>query len=205
MKLSSESSFFTKLMNDVYHAHLKDYVQLEKTNLTNKFRHQLERFYDTIGHTKTNTQSLISNFLSKQTGEIIDEKFLSHDVTTLCIDDAKKSLGRVLLLCDQTYQGKAVDDIYELLCQYLIKDHISYAMDLHINALKSIDIKQPEISLHIFPLIKQLNILIFLFEQFTNSNVLEPVQASPYHQKILNRQRQISSELETKIDIGLEK
>ena len=111
----------------------------------------------------------------------------------------------VIKLCDQNYQGKAMDDIFELLCQYLIKDHISYAMDLHINALKSIDIKQAEISLHILPMIKQLNILMYLFEQFTNSNVLEPVQGSLNHPKILNRQRQISFELETKIDIGLEK
>lgn len=205
MKLSSESSFFTKLMNDVYHTHLSNYVILERNNLTNKFRHQLERFYDTIGHTKTNTQSLISNFLSKPTGELIDEKFLSHDVTTLCIDDAKKSLNRVLLLCDQNEQGKAIDEIFELLCQYLIREHIHYAMDLHINALKSVDVKQPELTLHIFPMIKQLNILMYLFEQFTNTNVLEPVRSSPYYNKILNRQRQITYELETKIDMGLEK
>ena len=99
MKLSCESSFFAKLMNEVYQSHLKDYVSLEKINLTNKFKNQLDRFYDSIGHIKTNTQSLISNFLSKPTGEVIDERFLSHDVTTLSIDDAKKSLTRVLLVC----------------------------------------------------------------------------------------------------------
>ena len=98
MQLSSESSFFTKLMNDVYQVHLRDYVNLEKTNLTNKFKYQLARFYESIGHTKVNMQSLISNFLSKPSGEVIDERFLSHDVTTLCIDDAKKSLNRVLLV-----------------------------------------------------------------------------------------------------------
>ena len=98
MQLSSESSFFTKLMNDVYQVHFRDYVNLEKTNLTNKFKYQLARFYESIGHTKVNMQSLISNFLSKPSGEVIDERFLSHDVTTLCIDDAKKSLNRVLLV-----------------------------------------------------------------------------------------------------------
>lgn len=204
MKLSSESSFFAKLMNDVYYVHLKDYINLEKTNLAYKFKHQLERFYDSIGHTRTNTQSLISNFLSKPTGETIDERFLSHDVTTLCIDDAKKSLNRILLLCDSNAQGKAIDDIHELICLYLCKNHILYAVDLHINTLKSIDIKQ-DINLHIFPLIKQLNILMYLFEQFTNTNILEPVRSSPFHSKISNRQRMICNELESKIDIGLEK
>jgi hypothetical protein len=29
MKLSSESTFFTKLMNEVYQIHLKDYVKYE--------------------------------------------------------------------------------------------------------------------------------------------------------------------------------
>lgn len=204
MKLSCESSFFAKLMNEVYQSHLKDYVSLEKINLTNKFKNQLDRFYDSIGHTKTNTQSLISNFLSKPTGEVIDERFLSHDVTTLSIDDAKKSLTRVLLLCEQNLQGKAIDDIYEIICTYLCRDHIIYAIDIHTNALKSIDIKQ-EINLHIFPLIKQLNILMYLFEQFTNSSVLEATRSSSYHSKIINRQRHIFLEIETKIDIGLEK
>lgn len=98
MQLSTESSFFSKLMNDVYQVHLRDYVNMEKTNLTNKFKCQLARFYDSLGHTKVNMQGLLSNFLSKQSDEVIDERFLSHDVTTLCIDDAKKSLGRVLLV-----------------------------------------------------------------------------------------------------------
>lgn len=40
----------------------------------------------------------VSNLLSKTSNEIIDDRFLSHDVTTLCIDDAKKSLNRILLV-----------------------------------------------------------------------------------------------------------
>ena len=98
MKLSNESNFFTKLMSDVYYAHLKDYVTFEKSNLTNKIKAQLDRFYESIGHVKPNAQRLMPNFLSKPTNEVIDEKFLSHDVTTLCIDDAKKSLNRIGLV-----------------------------------------------------------------------------------------------------------
>ncbi len=78
-------------------------------------------------------------------------------------------------MCDINYQGKAIEDIYEMICVYLCKDHISYALEIHINALKSIDIKQ-ELNLHIFPLIKQLNILMYLFEQFTNTNVLSALR-----------------------------
>jgi fumarate reductase subunit C len=78
MKLSSESTFFTKLMNEVYQPHLKDYVRyvqrerslfcqlfivlflffsLEKINLQNKYKLYLDRFYEKLGHTKRNFQS----------------------------------------------------------------------------------------------------------------------------------------------------
>lgn len=49
-----------------------------------------------------------------------------------------------------------------------------YAIDLQIQSLKTIDIKQ-ELNLNIFHLIKQLNNLIYLFEQFTNATVLSSV------------------------------
>ena len=64
--------------------------------------------------------------------------------------------------------------MYETVCQYLCREHIYYSIDLHINALQSIDSKQ-ELNLYIFPLIKQLNDLMYLFEQFTNASVLPAV------------------------------
>ena len=57
MKLSSDSNFFNKLLNDVFSVHLKDYASLEKTHLQNKFKIQMDRFYEQIGHTKRNLQS----------------------------------------------------------------------------------------------------------------------------------------------------
>ena len=113
--------------------------------------------------------------MSKPTNEIIDDRFLSHDVTTLCIDDTKKSLNRVLLLADVNQQAKLFDEIFDIICTYLCKEHFIYALDLQIQSLKSIDVKQ-ELNLHIFPLIKQLNNLIYLFEQFTNTTVLNSVR-----------------------------
>jgi len=80
MKISVESSFFSKLLNEVYQVHLKDYSlynsfksfdrfeinliwliwkmkRLEKMNLQNKFKFQMDRFYESIGHTKRNVPS----------------------------------------------------------------------------------------------------------------------------------------------------
>ncbi len=72
---------------------------LEKFNLQNKLKAHLDRFYDHIGHTKRNLQAgFVTNLLAKSTNEVIDEKFLSHDVTTLCIDDTKRCMGRILVV-----------------------------------------------------------------------------------------------------------
>lgn len=64
--------------------------------------------------------------------------------------------------------------MYEIVCQNLCRDHLYYSLDLHINALSSVDFKQ-ELNLHIFPFIKQMNDLMYLFEQFTNVTVIPPV------------------------------
>ena len=44
----------------------------------------------------------MSNLLKSQAGnnpnEVIDDRFLSNDVTTICIDDAKKALTRIQLV-----------------------------------------------------------------------------------------------------------
>jgi exocyst complex component 5 len=106
MKLSKESNFFIKLMTDLYGQHLENYVQLEKNNLQQKFKAHLERFYNSIGHTRKQGTGIrnILNYRPAQS-EIIDEKFLSHDdffrITTLCIDDAKKSIKRITLVNDK--------------------------------------------------------------------------------------------------------
>ena len=70
--------------------------------------------------------------MSKPTNEIIDDRFLSHDVTTLCIDDTKKSLNRVLLLADVNQQTKLFDEIFDIICAFLCKEHFIYALDLQI-------------------------------------------------------------------------
>ena len=150
----------------------------------------------------------MSNLLAKTSNEVIDERFISNDVTTLCIDDAKKSITRTMLvlhifihlqkkyfiffpsflskfvtvflncilkLCDFANQPKMVDTIYDIMCYYLCKEHMAYALDLQLNVLQSVDVKQ-EVNLHVFLLIKQLNNVIYLFEQFTNSCVLAAVK-----------------------------
>jgi hypothetical protein len=48
----------------------------------------------------------VSNLLSKTNNELIDDKFLSPEVTTLCIDDTKRSLGRIVLVLERLYIKK---------------------------------------------------------------------------------------------------
>ena len=187
---------------------LKDFVNLERTSLQTKFKLQLDRFYESIGHVKKNLQTgFVSNFLSKSSNEsTVDDRFISNDVATLFIDDAKKSLTRLSLLCgaDAGQHAKAFDHIYDIICAHLCREHIFYALDLHTNALQSVDTKQ-EINLHIFPLLKQLNSLMYLFEQFTNATVLPQVLSTPVHSKISNKFKLICGELEAKVDVALEK
>ena len=77
-------------------------------------------------------------------------------------------------MAELNQQAKLFDEIFDIICNYLCEEHFIYAIDLQIQSLKTIDIKQ-ELNLNIFHLIKQLNNLIYLFEQFTNATVLSSV------------------------------
>lgn len=67
-------------------------------------------------------------------------------------------------------QPKAIEEIYDIICYFLCKEHFFYSLDLHMNALQSIDTKQ-DVNLALFPLIKQQTDLMYLFETFSNATV----------------------------------
>ena len=57
---------------------------------------------------------------------------LVTSVNLPCIDDTKKSLNRVLLLADVNQQTKLFDEIFDIICAFLCKEHFIYALDLQI-------------------------------------------------------------------------
>jgi exocyst complex component 5 len=101
-------------------------------------------------------------------------------------------------------QAKAIEDVYEIVCNCLCRDHFIYITDLHIGTILSTDIKQ-ELNLHIFPLIQLINSLMYLFENFTTTIILPLTVATISHSKVINNQKQIMYELERRIDLGLER
>ena len=107
-------------------------------------------------------------------------------------------------LCDANTHPKLVEEIYDILCTHLFKEHLFYALDLHIHALQLMEGKH-EVKLHVFQVIKQLNNLFYLFEKFVNATVLPAVNSTTSYSKVLNRQKHICNELEAKVDSALEK
>ncbi len=102
------------------------------------------------------------------------------------------------------HQSRTVEDLCEIVGNILCKEHFSYALDLHIYALQSVDIKQ-EMNIQIFKTIKQLNNLMYLYERFLNTNALQMVNGTVNYSKIISKQKQINNELEAKVDIALDK
>ena len=86
----------------------------------------------------------------------------------------------------------------------MCKDHFTYAIDLHINTIQNIDVKQ-ELNVKLFPTIRKLSDLMYLFERFTNTNALVLVTGTVNHLRISEKQKQIYNDLEMKIDHALEK
>jgi exocyst complex component 5 len=151
----------------------------------------------------------VTNLLNKSTAtsnpnEIIDERFLSNELTAVCIDMAKKALNRIQMLSDLNSQPKMIEEISDLVIQTLVKDHFQYAIDIHTHSLQSIDFKQ-ELNIKLFETIKILNNLMYLYDRFINTNVLQLLNGTVNYTNVLSKQKHYMIDLETKIDLAIDR
>uniref|UniRef100_A0A2C9KXP7 Exocyst complex component 5 n=1 Tax=Biomphalaria glabrata TaxID=6526 RepID=A0A2C9KXP7_BIOGL len=211
-----DSTFLNKLVKTIFSQHLEKYIDVELQSLREHCSMVLQHYYEKKDHVKRQIQTggifelkrdiqARINTVTK-TGPTIEnfggETFLSQEVAINILQDTKNAFKRC-----QTLSSSPSSDaikIFELLIQYLVTEHIDYAVEIGLLGIPPAEPKvEPEI--YFFDLVSEANTLFHLFEkQFTDS-FIPLIMSSQQHGFCVKRKRELKELLESKIDTGLDR
>lgn len=221
-KMGNDSQFLAKLTKGIFHKHLDAYIGFETKYLKERCAAHLQRYYEAKGHHKKQIQSgglseLRRDLQTKigtmtktgiNIGPAIEnyggETFLSQEVTISVLQESKNAFKRCHVLCTSSDLAGNAEKILDVLIQYLVLEHIDYALELGLQAIPLPDPKsQPEI--YFFDVVGQANTLFHLFEKQFQDSLIPLVLSSPKHSRCLQKRRELREQLENKIDTGLDR
>ncbi|KAI0217580.1 Exocyst complex component 5 [Lamellibrachia satsuma] len=219
-KLGNDSSFLNKVTKNIFSRYLEDYISIECRFLKERCTAVLQRYYDSRHHQKKNIQSggihvfrrdlqaVIGTKANLNLGPTIEnydgETFLSQEVTINLLQESKLAFKRCNALSARSDLPENATKIFELLVQFLVTEHIDYALELGLQAIPLADPKkEPEI--YFFDVVCQANTIFHLFEKQFSDNLLPLVTHSAKHSDCLQKKRDLMETMENKLDMGLDR
>ncbi|GAB1597556.1 exocyst complex component 5-like [Argonauta hians] len=215
-KLSNDSSFLNKQTKSIFHKHLEAYIGHEIKFLHDRCSLLLQRYYNSKNHQKKKIQSggfrrefqAVIHTVNINIGPTIEnyggEIFLSQELAMNILQETKLAFKRCKVISSPSDLPSNAVRILETLIQFLVMEHIDYAVELGLQAIPLPDARTlPEI--YFFDVIGQANTLFHLFEKQFMDSLVPMVLSSPKHSTCLQRKRELRDQLETKIDLGLDR
>lgn len=218
-KLGNDSAFLSKQTKCIFQRHLDAYISHEIKFLHDRCSLMLQRYYDSKNHQKKQIQSggihdlkrefqvVIAN-VNFNIGPAIEnyggEIFLSQEVAMNILQETKLAFKRCKVISSQSDLPSNAVRILETLIQYLVIEHIDYAVELGLQAIPLPDAKTPP-EIYFFDVTGQANTLFHLFEKQFMDSLVPLVLSSPKHSSCLQRKRELRDQLESKIDTGLDR
>ncbi|XP_078314099.1 exocyst complex component 5-like [Crassostrea virginica] len=221
-KMGNDSLYLTKLTKQIFAKHLEAYIKFETKYLRERCSAHLQRYYEDNNHVKKQIQSggLVDfkrdlqakiGTLTKANvniGPAVEnyggETFLSQEVTISLLQEAKNAFKRCHVLSSSSdMPGNAVQ-VLDVLIQYLVVEHIDYAVELGLQAIPLPDARTPP-QVYFFDVVGQANTLFHLFEKQFMDSLVPLVISSPRHSECLQKKRDLRDQMESKIDSGLDR
>ncbi|XP_074649978.1 exocyst complex component 5-like [Tubulanus polymorphus] len=210
--MGSDSTFLTKLTKGIFIKYLETYISMETNFLEKKSSVILARYYESKNHQKKQIQTgAIHEFrrdIHAKLGGNIEtyggETFLSQEVAINLLQEFKLAFKRCKNLSSQSNLPKNAMKIFEILVQFLITDHIDYALELGLQGIPIAEPKvQPEI--YLFDVVGQANTIFHLFEKLFSDSLIPLVSSSPIHSDCLQGKRDLMELMENKMDTGIDR
>lgn len=123
---------------------------------------------------KRDLQAVLSTRTNINIAQIEDyggETFLSEELAISLLQRSKNSLQRIALLSQPSELPINATQILETILQYLINEHVDYALELGIQCVPIPESRtQPEV--HFFTVVRQCNVIIKLLEEQFSGELL---------------------------------
>jgi recyclin-1 len=226
--LGCDPTFLNKMTRNIFSRYLDTYVSIETASLKEKCANILQRYYDSKNHIKKpipsgSIQELKRDLQAKigraniNIGTLANinitvsnnenygsETFLSEEIAISILQETKLALQRCQTLSKQQDLSSNALEIFQIQLQYLCIEHIDYAIELGLQSIPASEPKsQPEI--HFFDTVRQCNAICHLIEKQFVDSVIPLVLSTPKHGDCLKKKRELSEQLELKLNNGLEK
>lgn len=217
-KLGTDSTFLTKLTRAIFSQHLDKYIEGELGYLRTRCGAILQHYYASKDHQKRQIQSggihdLKRDIQAKigtvtkagpQVENFGGETFLSQEVAISILQETKNAFRRCQVLSYSSDLSTNAVKIFEVLVNYLVTEHIDYAVELGMLGIPLAEPKtEPEI--YFFDIVSQANTLFHLFEKQFLDSLIPLVLSSPRHGFCLKKKRELREHLEQKIGMGLDR
>ncbi|GBP48372.1 Exocyst complex component 5 [Eumeta japonica] len=132
------------------------------------------------------------------------ETFLSEDLMTRMLADAKTSFHRCKTLSNANELPNTATALLEVVVQQLLVEHVDYALVLGLQSIPIAESKSPP-QIYFFDIVKQANAIINIFENFFQESVLPCVSSTPRQNDCLQKKSLVLEQIENKLDAGLER
>ncbi|KAL5008482.1 hypothetical protein ScPMuIL_014063 [Solemya velum] len=221
-KLGNDSSLLMKLVKSMFNKHLEAYIGVETKYLKDRCALLLRQYYDCKEHHKKSIQtgglSELRRDLQAKIGTVTKaninigptienyggETFLSQEVAINILQETKMAFKRCQVLSSNSDLAANAIKVLDVLIQYLVTEHIDYAIEIGLQGIPLPDPKAPP-DIYFFDVVGQANTLFHLFEKQFLDSVVPLIISSPMHSECLQRKRELRDQIETKIDTGLDR
>nr|XP_002125790.1 exocyst complex component 5 [Ciona intestinalis] len=217
-KLGSDSNFLNKLTKSIFKTFLQTYIEVEESFLKEKAMLISQRFYDSKNHTKKQLHTGIQDLKavisdktsirfglgSSSTDSNTRETYLSQELAINLLQETKMGFGRCKTLSSQSKLAANATRIFNLLLEFLCKQHIEYAIDLGLMAVPPSDPKT-EPNIYFLDIVQQTNTVFHLFEKQFADPLLPLVSASPSYSECVQRKKKVRERMEVQLDTGIDK
>ncbi|XP_015590995.1 exocyst complex component 5 [Cephus cinctus] len=217
--MGTGDSYLMKLTTKIFQKHLDTYITIEVKALREKSATLLIKYYESKNHQKKqlqtggfqelrrDLQAVIGTRTNINIAQIEDyggETFLSEELAIALLQNSKMAFQRCNLLSQQSDLPMNTLQILEILLQYLLNEHVDYALELGLQNVPIPESRsQPEI--HFFNVVRQCNAIIRLLEEQFNDSVVPLVISTPKHGECMTKKKVALEQIEMKLDAGLDR
>ncbi|KOC59711.1 Exocyst complex component 5 [Habropoda laboriosa] len=208
--MGTDDTYLTKLTRNIFQKYLDTYILIyillieyyesknhQKKQLQTGGFQELRRDLQAVLGARTNINiAQIENYGG--------ETFLSEELAIALLQRSKVGFQRCQLLSKPDEVPINTLQILEILLQYLISEHVDYALELGLQSVPIPESRtQPEI--HFFNVVRQCNAIVRLLEEQFNDSVIPLVVSTPKHGDCMLKKKVVLDQIEMKLETGLDR
>ena len=217
--MGADDTYLAKLTRNIFQKYLDTYITIETKAFREKSAALLIEYYESKNHQKKQLQTggfqelrrdlqavlgARTNINIAQIENYGGETFLSEELAIALLQRSKVAFQRCQLLSKLDEIPVNALQILEILLQYLISEHVDYALELGLQSVPIPESRtQPEI--HFFNVIRQCNAIVRLLEEQFNDSLIPLVASTPKHGDCMLKKKNILDQINMKLETGLDR